>query len=198
MRFSAALARQWHDASSGHCAAAGVARVRAITMVPGWRLRARETAVMQVRYFVVDAEGRLFQARKKLVEEVWRGRRTADELGCLVHDELRLITVVCDEKLLPRMTFFLRVELRHGRPTDRSRIEAYEAMTHSSGRRYDHPAARKQFEGWPPDWRSQLGVALDVPICQLQRVGLGGPLPMSDVWGISLDKVLDYFELADG
>jgi hypothetical protein len=152
---------------------------------------------MQIRYFVVDAHQQLFQARKKTVEGLWRGRLTAADLGCPVGDELRLITVVCNEKLLPRMTFFLRVDLEDGRPTDRSRIEAYEAMTHSSGRRYDHPTAKKQFEGWPNDWRTQLAVALDVPIGQLQRVGLGGPLPMSDVWGISLEKVLDYFELSD-
>ena len=153
---------------------------------------------MQLRYFVIDEDSRLHRASKKVVEALWRGRCKAERLGCAMGDELRVITVVCDDRLQPRISFFLRVALKNGKPTNSSRIEAYEAMTHSSGRRYDHPAAKRQFEGWPSDWQHQLAVALDVPVAQLHKVGIGGPLPMSDVWGISLDKVLDYFELADG
>lgn len=153
---------------------------------------------MQIRYFVVDDVGQLRKTPRKAVERLWKGRGTSFQLGVPVGDELRLISVVCDESLVPKMCFFLRTELQNGQITEESRIDAYEAAGNPTKRRYDHPAAQRQFAGWPRDWQHQLAVAMDVPAGQLRKIGIGGPLLMSDLWGISLKKVLEYFELADG
>ena len=151
---------------------------------------------MQLSYFIVDAHHQLQRVPRQTVESLWQSACTVDEFGFAVGDELRLVSVLCDENLLPAVCYFVRLGLQDGRITNDSRIEAYEAMTARHRRRYDHPAARRQFVGWPADWQRQLAVALDVPARQLTRLGLGGPLLMSDLWGIPLEKVLAYFEEA--
>ncbi len=152
---------------------------------------------MQLVYFVVDREQQLRPVPRAIMEGLWKGRRTATDLGCDIGEELRLISVVRDETFEPKMCFFVRLELENGLVRRESRLEAYEAMSKPSRRRYDSPAARRQFRGWPDDWQTQLAVALDVPARELRRVGLGGPLLMADLWGIPIEKVLEYFELAD-
>jgi len=37
-------------------------------------------------------------------------------------------------------------------------------------------------------------VALDVPVVELRRIGIGGPLLMADLWGFSIERILQYFE----
>jgi hypothetical protein len=151
---------------------------------------------MQVRYFVVDAGRQLRRASRDEIERLWDGSATAAELSCAVADEFRLITVLCDDELEPVICYFLRLELENGRISDSSKIEAFEAVATRKRRRYDSPAARRQFTGWPEDWQTQLAVALDVPAAKLQKLGLGGPLLLSELWGIPLEKVLRYFEEA--
>jgi hypothetical protein len=70
-------------------------------------------------------------------------------------------------------------------------------MSTRKRRRYDTPEAQQQFHGWPADWQRQLAVAVDVPAAELKKIGLGGPLLMSDLWGIPLDEVVHYFEEAN-
>lgn len=152
---------------------------------------------MRLHYFIVDDQRDLQRADAALVERIWSGRATAGELHCLLEEELRLITVLCDEQILPRICWFLRVTLREGAITDESRRWAYEAVGRRLKRRYDHPSAQWQFHGWPGDWQRQVAVALDVPACQLRRVGVGGPLVMADLWGLPMEQVLDYFEQFD-
>jgi hypothetical protein len=43
-----------------------------------------------------------------------------------------------------------------------------------------------------------LAVALDVPALQLRRIGIGGPLLMSELWGVPVETVITYFEEAAG
>ncbi len=151
---------------------------------------------MQLTYFVVDTDHTIYRVDRELVEGLWDGHRTSDEFACSLGHDLRLITVLLDEDLLPVLCFFIRVELKDGVITNRSRIEAFEAMSNRVKRRYDNPEAQRQFRGWPNDWQRQLAVALDVPAAELTKIGLGGPLLMADLWGISLEKVIEYFEEA--
>jgi hypothetical protein len=150
---------------------------------------------MQINYFVFDTDHQLHRVPRELVEEFWNGRLGAQRLPCLVGDQLRLISVlVDDETLMPLLVFFLRTDVEQGEITDDSRFMAYEATVRHLRRRYDSDAARSQMMGWPSTWRRQLAVALDVVPDELRRIGIGGPLLMSDLWGISIERVLDYFE----
>lgn len=152
---------------------------------------------MLLRFFVVDKSGQFQIADRVAVENVWRGESSAATLGYLIGATLRIVSVLCDEESLePKVIFFLRTELKGGKITDQSRFEAYEAMTRHHRRRYDSGAAHQQLAGWPEDWQHQLAVALDVPAMQLRRIGVGGPLPMADLWGFSIDRILDFFEEA--
>ena len=103
---------------------------------------------MQLKYFVVDADERLWQVSRYTVEDLWKNHATSDEFDFNLEEELRLITVLCDERLLPVVTFFVHLQLEQGRITDESRVEAFEAM----GNRDDVTSAKRQFFGWPDDW----------------------------------------------
>lgn len=151
---------------------------------------------MQLAYFVFDSNQQLQRISREAMEQLWEGRRSAEELGCELDDELRLISALLDHRLLPVVCYFVRLQVQDGRITRDSKIEAFEAMSNQQRRRYDHPSAHRQFAGWPPDWQRQLAVALDVPASQLNKLGLGGPLLMSELWGVPLEKVIAYFEEA--
>ncbi len=153
---------------------------------------------MFLRYLLVDSLGQFRLVDSSPVEDVWAGRRTADALGYPIGNELRLVTVVCnDEDLQPRKCFFLRAKLEDGQITDESRFDAYDSMTEHARGTYDILADDHQLDGWPEDWHRQLAVALDVPVAELRRIGIGGPLLMADLWGFSIDRILQYFEEAD-
>ena len=151
---------------------------------------------MQLWYFVFDRDQQLRRVSREAMEALWERRCTAGDLGCEVEGELRLISVLVDHDLMPIVCYFVRLALDQGRITSESKIEAFEAMSNQQRRRYDHPSAHRQFAGWPPDWQRQLAVALDVPAKQLNKLGLGGPLLMSELWGVPLEKVIAYFEEA--
>lgn len=164
----------------------------------GRGLHLSQTPAMRLLCFVVDSRGQLQRVPLDVVEQVWRGRHPADELGCELGGRLQLLMPLCDRDFHPKVCFFPRLELKDGQITERSRIRAYEAMSQRQRRRYDHPAARWQLEGWPSSWQSQLAVALDVPVNEPRRIGIGGPLLMSDLWGLPIEQVLEYFEQASG
>lgn len=152
---------------------------------------------MLLRYFLVDTDDQFRIVPREAVEDVWAGRRTIRVFDWPVGDELKIVSVLCDEDTLdPKMCFFLRTELKNHEITDESRFQAYEAMTRHNQRRYDTEAANFQLAEWPRNWQSQLAVALDVPVVNLKRIGVGGPLLMADLWGFSIDRILDYFEEA--
>lgn len=151
---------------------------------------------MQLFYFVVDEDNQLRKASRHDVESLWRGECRADALEFRLGRRLRLITALCDENLVPVICYFAHLQLKEGTITEESKIDAFEAMSMQKRRRYDSPEARRQFRGWPADWQRQLAVALDIPADRLRKIGLGGPLLMSDLWGIPLEKVVSYFEEA--
>ena len=153
---------------------------------------------MNLNFYIVDQDGQLRRTPREAVEDCWHGRAEVDVLGYPVGDELRLVTVLCNDDLEPIVTYFVRLDVESGRITDESKLQAFEAMRTRHRRRYDNDTAQRQFRGWPPDWQRQLAVALDVLPARLKRIGLGGPLLMSEIWGVPLEKVISYFEEAAG
>jgi len=149
---------------------------------------------MQIAYFVFDDRQQLWKVTQEAVRELWDGRPVDRALPFAVGSELRLISVLLDDNLSPRFSYFLRLEVKGGIVTRESRVDALEAMTQRSRRRYDHPLAQRQFSGWPQDWHIQLAVAVDAPVKEFKRIGIGGPLLMADLWGISIERILDYFD----
>jgi|GEM_PF-3419458 len=149
---------------------------------------------MRLDYYIVDEQGQFQRSSRNDVETLWKGNCHIGKINERLSEDLRIATVVRDEQLHPVMCFFLKLKLADGQITDESKLEVYEAITTRKKDRYDHSASQRQFEGWPKNWRSQLAVALDVPVAELHRVALGGPLPLSDLWGMSVDKIVEYFE----
>ena len=130
---------------------------------------------MKLRYFVVDARGQLRRASQAAVKGLWQGCRGADALGCPAGNELRLVSVVCDDDLLPEKVYLLRLPLMGGAFTLESRLTLQlfarpDCVTPGE-------LARHHTEGWPADFFRQLAVALDVPVAGLDvPLGVGGPL----------------------
>jgi hypothetical protein len=152
---------------------------------------------MLLTYFVVDRQHQLRRVKRELIESIWNGETPAADIPYRVGDHFRIVSVLCDEEdLLPQMCFFVRAELKHGKVTDRSRFEAYEAMTVHQDRGDSTAGTNHQLSGWPTDWHIQLAVALDVPAVELRRIGVGGPLLMADLWGFSIERILEYFDEA--
>jgi hypothetical protein len=134
-----------------------------------------EAGEMKLRYLFVDGNDQLRLIHREHVEAIWRGRVHVGQFGCADPTELRLLTVMCDKQMLPARIFLLRMALTDGYFTRRncralrsyampSRVTASEMFQHHS-------------EGWPPDFFTQLAVALDVPRSMLDvPFGIGGPL----------------------
>jgi hypothetical protein len=130
---------------------------------------------MKLRYFAVGPSGQLRKISKSAMEGLWRGHYRADQLGCDAGTELRLASVLCDRRLLPRKIYLLRLPLSDGWFTEANLltlrifsrpdcVTPREVITH-------HTA------GWPADFFRQLAVALDVPVADLGvPLGIGGPL----------------------
>jgi hypothetical protein len=146
---------------------------------------------MKLRFFVVDVDGQLRKAARVQLRALWEGKLRADALGCPAGHELRLVSVVCDGKLLPRKVYLLRLPLAEGLFTEESyfTLRAFtrpdcvtpkEAVTHYT-------------EGWPPDFFRQLAVALDVPVAGLNvPFGVGGPLYLAAAMQVTPWETLRY------
>lgn len=145
---------------------------------------------MQVRYFVVDDTGVIRKAPQSRIEGVWADRRPASDLGRWVDRDLRIITVVCNDHLEPVWVYFVRVAIHNNRITPASRLIAHQAVTGGAEDKQLQKIMAFQATGWPIDWQRQLAVAMDAPRRQLDRIDLGGPLPMSDLLGVSVGCLL--------
>lgn len=146
---------------------------------------------MKLRYLFVDHHGQLVKIRRSFVEALWRGELEAAELGGLDQSELRLVSVLCDDRLLPQKIFLLRLPLSEGRFTKanyltlrvftmRDCVTAREVIQHHT-------------DGWPVDFFRQLAVALDVPLRDLEvPLGIGGPLLMAAALRTSPKRAVRY------
>lgn len=148
---------------------------------------------MRLRYLIVDSSNQLKLLCRAEVEAIWRGRVPASMYGSADMTELRLVSVVCDKRLLPRRIYLLRMGLTAGYFTRRnyrslrsfampSRVTAQEMFQHHS-------------EGWPTDFFTQLAVALDVPRSGLDvPFGIGGPLLVAAALQISPRHAVRYLK----
>jgi hypothetical protein len=146
---------------------------------------------MKLRYFVVDRYGRLQKASQARVRRLWEGDLAADALGCPASNELRLVSLVCDDDLLPEKVYVLRLPLTAGRFTTESRLTLHlfsrpDCVTPTE-------LVQHHTEGWPADFFRQLAVALDVPLAALKvPLGVGGPLFLAAAMQLTPRQALRY------
>jgi len=143
---------------------------------------------MKLRYFFVNREGQLLKVRQGKVHALWQGKLRAARLG---GNELRLVSVLCDDNLLPTHVYLLRLPLTDGRFTKENyltlRIFSMPACVTPREVIQHHTA------GWPADFFTQLGVALDVPRKLLNvPLGIGGPLFMAAALRVTPGQALRY------
>src|SRR5207249_3816139 len=151
----------------------------------------KEDSGMKVRYLFVDQHAQLVRVRRSLVEALWRGEAGATELGCLDLCELRLVSVLCDDRLLPKKIFLLRLPLSEG---------AFTKENYLTLRIFTMPdcvtpreVIQHHTEGWPVDFFRQLAVVLDVPRAFLDvPLGIGGPLLMAAALKVTPKQALRY------
>jgi hypothetical protein len=146
---------------------------------------------MHLRYLVVGVQGKLQRVRKSAISALWAGTRSASELGGSSSHELRLISVILDERLLPGKIYLLRVPLTRGVFTLENRLTLQlfampDCVTPLE--RNQHHAA-----GWPCDLARQLAVLLDVPLANLRGTfAIGGPLFEAAARSVSPRRALRY------
>ncbi|MCI0376759.1 MAG: hypothetical protein L0215_04065 [Gemmataceae bacterium] len=146
---------------------------------------------MKLIYLFVDRQGQLVRVRRAQVGALWRSQITAQDLGSDDPSELRLVSALCDDQLLPQKLFLLRLPLTEGRFTrkDYQRLRIFtkpECVT-------PREVIQHHTDGWPNDFFSQLAVLLDVPRKFLDvPLGIGGPLMMAAALRVSPKQALRY------
>ncbi len=148
---------------------------------------------MKLRYLLVDDDNQLRLIRRRRVEAIWQGRVRASRFGSTDRTQLRLVSVVCDDRLLPERIYLLRLSLTDGYFTQRN------FRTLRSFTMPDQVTAREVFrhhsEGWPIDFFTQMAVALDVPRDLLDvPFGIGGPLMIAAALQISPASAVRYLQ----
>ena len=132
-------------------------------------------------------------SERSQVEALWRGWIDGPTLGGEASNELRLVSVLCDARLLPQKIFLLRLPLTAGYFTRESyltlRIFSMPDCVTPQEMIQHHTA------GWPRNTYSQLAVALDVPRSRLEvPVGIGGPLLLAAAMRVSPRKAIRYLK----
>jgi hypothetical protein len=146
---------------------------------------------MKLRYLFVDHQGRVVKVRRAGVEALWQGELTTRDIGSDALNELRLVSVLCNNRLLPRKIYLLRLPLSQGRFTR----ENYLTLQIFSRRDCVTPreVIAHHTDGWPADFFCQLAVALDVPRRDLNvPLGIGGPLLTAAALKLSPTQALRY------
>jgi hypothetical protein len=146
---------------------------------------------MKLRYFILDGEGQLRKASQAAVDGLWEGATRADAFGCPGASEVRLVSVVCDDRLLPRKIYLLRLPLTGGVFTLENyltlRLFALPDCVTRAELRQHHGA------GWPRDFLRQLAVATDVPLSSLRLpLRVGGPLFLAAALRVTPQQALRY------
>jgi hypothetical protein len=146
---------------------------------------------MKLRYFLVDPFGQLRKVTRKAIKGLWQGHFRADLLGAAIGNELRLVSVLCDNHLTPRKIYVLRVPLSDGWFTEAN------LLTLRIFSRPDCVTTREVTEhhtaGWPASFFRQLAVALDVPVASLDvPLKVGGPLFTAAKLRVTLEEAVHY------
>jgi hypothetical protein len=148
---------------------------------------------MKLRYFVVDERAQLRRVAQAAVEGLWEGTRRASALGCGSTQELRLVSVVCDENLQPRKIYLLRLPLTDGSFTqeDYFTLQLFTMPDCVTPRE----VVQHHAEGWPSNLSQQLAVGLDVTVHQLKvPLNVGGPLFMAAAMRVTPQQALRYLD----
>jgi hypothetical protein len=146
---------------------------------------------MKLRYYIVDGEGQVLKVSHSAMEGLWEGRVRADALGSPGKSELRLISVLCDDRLQPRTIYLLRVPLVDGLCTSESQLTLQiftmrDCVTSKE-------VVQHHGSGWPRDLRRQLAVVLDVPVAHLDGpIQIGGPLFLAAAMGVSPQEAAQF------
>src|SRR5260370_40090411 len=146
---------------------------------------------MKLRYFIVTSRGALRKATRRALKALWQGRCRADTLGGSNGHELRLVSVACDDRLLPQKIYLLRLPLTWGVFTE----ESYFTLRAFTRRHCVTPqeAIAHHAEGWPGNLVPQLAVALDVPVVALDVPrAVGGPLFLAAAMHLTPRQALRY------
>ena len=148
---------------------------------------------MKLRYLVVDGQGSLRLVRRRDVEALWKGRRSAPDLGCPASNEIRLVSAMCNDRLVPHKIFLLRLPLTEGQFTRENWLTLRiftmpDCVT-------PREVVEHHTDGWPRDFFTQLAVALDVPRHALNvPLGIGGPLLTAAAMRVTPKQALKYLE----
>jgi hypothetical protein len=152
-----------------------------------------EDGGMKLRYLVVDADGRLVLTPKAGIEALWQGRALAQQFGCTASNEIRLVSVLCNNRLVPHKIFLLRLPLTQGQFTKDNYLTLRvftmpDCVT-------PREVVEHHTDGWPKDFYTQLAVALDVPRPMLNvPLGVGGPLMMAAALKVTPREALKYLQ----
>jgi hypothetical protein len=152
---------------------------------------------MKLRYFRVDDDARVRRISQRHIEGAFLERRRWSQPAD--YSTLRIVTFICDGRLLPVEAYFLRAEVEEGRIADESRyrlVAFFQSMA-ASGLTLGHVEKRligEQRTGWPRAdvLLPNLAQALDVPVSALPEFHLGGPLVLALAMGISVRQGLTY------
>jgi hypothetical protein len=153
-----------------------------------------------VRYFYLDESGTVFKAEQSRTEAaVLKGERWDDSSGTKL---LRIVSFICDDKLVPLRGSVTSFKVTDGFITDASRAEAMAAYQSqrppiTGPPPTELPLIDEQLSLWP-DERAlfpQLTAALDIPIDQMPRLYFGGPLMLAMFLGVAVKQALTYIDL---
>lgn len=144
---------------------------------------------MKIRHFVLDAHAQLRKLGRRAVHEILAGRISTLAFNPGLVRELALVSVVCDDDLIPEHAYLLRVPLTDGTFTPADRL-VLRAFTRPDCVTPDE-AVRHHLSGWPGDLIRQLAVALDVPVAGLDAIlDVGGPALVSALTGVSIGQAV--------
>lgn len=150
---------------------------------------------MKLRYLVVDRAGTLHRISRSQIHALWRGELTVEQLnlGQFLPNELRLVSVLLDDQLLPKKIFLLRLPLCKGQFTKANYLTLRiftmpDCVT-------PREVVQHHTDGWPSDFFIQLAVALDVPRKFLELpLGIGGPLLMAAAMRVTPKQAIRYLK----
>lgn len=144
---------------------------------------------MKIRHFALDSRAQVRKLSRQAVHEILNGRLNARAFDAALGRELALVTVVCDDDLIPESAHLLRLPLTEGVFTaeDRLVLRAFtrpDCVTPGE-------AVRHHLAGWPRDLLTQLAVAMDVPACGLGEVlEVGGPVLVAALRGVTVKRAV--------
>ena len=133
------------------------------------------------------------RSARRRSSSLWEGKCKAEDIGCTDRNELRLVSVVCNAKLIPQKVYLLRLPLTDGQFTEENYLTLQiftmpDCVT-------PQEVARHHGGGWPADLLRQLAIAADVPLTRLRiPVRIGGPLLLAAALKVTPAEAMRYLK----